>query len=90
MVINHTDCGMLTFTDQELRERLHRETGELAIAPAQFCAFPDLERNVQEQVQKIRSHPWIPEAVIVRGYIYDVKSGGLREVRVEMPRHKAA
>lgn len=90
MVINHTDCGMLTFTDQELRERLHRETGELAIAPAQFCAFSNLERNVQEQVQKILSHPWVPEDVIVRGYIYDVKSGGLREVRVEMPRRKAA
>jgi carbonic anhydrase len=83
IVINHTDCGMLTFTDQEFRERLHRETGKLAVAPAQFCAFTELQQNVKEQVLKIRSHPWVPENVVVRGFVYDVRTGRLGEVKVE-------
>ena len=80
-VINHTDCGMLTFKDEELASKLRRETGAAAVAPARFFSFQSLEDNVREQVQKIRSHPWIPRTIPVRGFIYDVKSGKLQEVR---------
>ncbi len=80
LVINHTDCGMLTFRDQELRERLHQLTGKLVIAPAQFHAFPNLERNVAEQVLKLRSHPWMPQGISIRGFVYNVQSGRLSEV----------
>jgi carbonic anhydrase len=80
-VINHTDCGMLTFKDDELASRLHKETGAAAVAPARFYSFRNLEENVREQAQKIRSHPWIPRQIPVRGFIYDVKSGKLQEVR---------
>lgn len=80
IVINHTDCGMLTFQDDALRQRLYRETGKLAIAPAQFNSFPNVEQNVREQVLKIKSHPWIPAEVVVRGFVYDVKTGRLSEV----------
>ena len=80
-VINHTDCGMLTFKDDELASKLRRETGAAAVAPARFFSFQSLEDNVREQVHKIKSHPWIPRQIPVRGFIYDVKSGKLQEVR---------
>jgi carbonic anhydrase len=79
-IINHTDCGMLTFKDDDLRARLQRETGTAAVAPSRFYAFNDLEDNVREQIQKVRSHPWIPTSVAVRGFVYDVKTGKLTEV----------
>jgi carbonic anhydrase len=80
MIINHTDCGMLTFKDEDLRTRLEQETGTDAVAPGRFFAFSDLEANVRRQIQKVRSHPWSPKKVPVRGFIYDVKTGRLREV----------
>jgi carbonic anhydrase len=87
MIINHTDCGMLTFEDADLRTRLVNSTGKLAVAPARFYSFKNLEQNVQEQVQKVRSHPWIPQQITVRGFVYDVKSGSLKEItEVELQR----
>jgi carbonic anhydrase len=83
IVINHTDCGMLTFKDHELRDRLHRETGKLEVAPSHFLAFPDVQRNVREQILKLRSHAWIPQGVSVRGFVFDVKTGRLSEVKTE-------
>jgi carbonic anhydrase len=80
MIINHTDCGMLTFTDKVLRTKLQNATGKLAVAPAGFYAFDDVEQNVSDQVQKLRSHPWIPQQITVRGFVYDVKSGRVQEV----------
>ena len=81
IVINHTDCGMLTFKDEDLRARLEQETGVATVAPAQFHAFADVEANVRRQVNRIRSHPWIPKSIPVRGFVYDVKTGKLAEVR---------
>jgi len=80
-VINHTDCGMLTFTDDELTRKLRDKTGAAAVAPARFFSFRNLEDNVREQIHKIRSHPWIPDHITIRGFIYDVKTGKLQEVR---------
>jgi carbonic anhydrase len=80
VIINHTDCGMLTFKDDDLRTRLQQETGTATVAPTHFHSFTDLENNVREQIQKVRSHPWIPEHITVRGFVYDVKSGKLNEV----------
>ncbi len=80
MIIEHTDCGMLTFTDDDLLERLRQKAGTAVVAPARFFAFRDLEANVREQIEKVRSHPWIPAHFVVRGFIYDVKTGRLREV----------
>ncbi len=84
IIINHTDCGMLSFKDNDLRQRLLRDTGKLATAPAQFLSFPDVQQNVREQVLKLRSHPWIPSDVAVRGFVYDVKTGRLNEVTAEV------
>jgi carbonic anhydrase len=80
MIINHTDCGMLRFTDGELVERLRKETGLEPIAPARFYSFTDAEENTREQVRKARSHPWISPEIPIRGFVYDVKTGRLDEV----------
>jgi len=80
MIINHTDCGMLRFTDSEMEDRLRKETGQAPIAPAKFYSFTDAEANTKEQIQKARSHPWISPEVPVRGFVYDVSTGRLSEV----------
>ena len=80
LIINHTDCGMLTFKDEELRARLQTSTGAAAVSPARLHAFGDLELNVRQQMQKVKSHPWISGDIPVRGFIYDVKTGRLKEV----------
>ncbi len=80
MIINHTDCGMLRFADDEMEDRLRKETGQAPIAPARFYSFTDVEKNTKEQIQKARSHPWISADVPVRGFVYDVDTGRLKEV----------
>lgn len=80
MIINHTDCGMLTFKDEELHGKLQRLTGTATIAPVHFYSFSSLEENVRQQIQKVKSHPWIPKHIPVRGFIYDVKTGKLSEI----------
>jgi len=80
MVINHTDCGLMHTSEQDLRTRIQNRTGTAAIAPAFFYAFQNIEENVRHQLQKLRSHPWIPPTVAARGFVYDVSSGLLREI----------
>jgi carbonic anhydrase len=81
MVINHTDCGLMHTSEQDLRTRIENRTGTAALAPAFFYAFQNIEENVRQQLQKLRSHPWIPKQVPVRGFVYDVSSGRLREIK---------
>lgn len=80
MVINHTDCGLTHTTEEDLRSRIQNRTGTAAVAPAFFYAFKNIDENVRHQIQKLRTHPWIPKEVIVRGFVYDVTSGRLREI----------
>lgn len=80
-VINHTDCGMLTFKDEELRARLQSATGANAKDLGPFHAFQNPEENVRAQTARIKSHPWLPHDIPVRGFIYDVKTGRLHEVQ---------
>jgi carbonic anhydrase len=80
MIINHTDCGMLRFTDSGMEHRLRKETGQEPIAPAKFYRFTDAEANTKEQIQKARSRPWISQDVPVMGFVYDVSTGWLSEV----------
>jgi carbonic anhydrase len=81
MIINHTDCGLMQISEQDLREKIQNRTGTAAIAPSFFHAFQDIEENVRHQIQKLRTHPWIPQTVAVRGFVYDVASGLLREIK---------
>ena len=81
IIINHTDCGLLKVQEYELRHRLAEKTGAIASEPAHFYVFDDLEANVRQQIQRVKSHPWIPKNIPVRGFIYDVKTGRLNEVK---------
>jgi len=81
MVINHTDCGLMHTSEQDLRTRIQNSAGTAAIAPAFFFAFQNIDENVRHQLQKLRTHPWIPQSVSVRGFVYDVTSGRLREIK---------
>jgi carbonic anhydrase len=80
MLIHHTDCGMLGLREEELRSKLIQESGAAAVAPARFYGFQELESNLREQMAKLRSHPWVPDAVTMRAFIFDVRTGRLREV----------
>ena len=81
MVINHTDCGLMHTSEEDLRTRIQNCTGTAAVAPAFFYAFKNIDENVRHQLQKLRTHPWIPEKVAIRGFVYDVTTGLLREIK---------
>jgi carbonic anhydrase len=78
VLIHHTDCGMLTFTDEEFAARLERETGERPEWPVH--SFRDLEQNVRESIELIKRSPFVPSTDEVRGFVYEVETGRLREV----------
>ena len=80
IIINHTDCGLLKVREDELKQRLTNKMGTPDGAPAYFHAFDDLEENVRAQIRRVKSHPWIPQHIPVRGFVYDVKTGKLSEV----------
>ena len=80
MIINHTGCGMMSFTDEQLFTKVRRTTGTAAAGPEAIHTFTDIEENVRKQVEKVKSHPWIPENLVVRGFVYDMETGKLREV----------
>ncbi len=78
MLIHHTDCGMLTFTDDEFRRQIQQETG---IKPEWAAeAFDDLEEDVRQSIARIKASPFIPKKDRVRGFVYDVATGRLHEV----------
>jgi len=79
VVVHHTDCGMLTFSNEQLRAKLAQDLGADAAA-VDFLPFADLEESVRQDVAAIRSSPLVPDDVSVRGFVYDVRTGRLREV----------
>ena len=81
MLLNHTGCGFTTFTDEELNASLSATTGDKSPAPMQFFSYRDPEQHTQEQIRKVRSHPWIAKEVPVRGFVFNMETGLLKEVR---------
>ena len=79
LVIHHTDCGMQTFTNERLRAQLRRDLNADA-AGIDFLPFGDLDQSVREDVQTIRSSPLVPGDISLRGFVYDVRTGRVREV----------
>ena len=78
VLIHHTDCGMLTFSDDEFKRSIQEETG---IKPAWAAeAFGDLDEDVRQSIARIKASPFIPHTDSVRGFVYDVQTGRLREV----------
>ena len=81
ILIHHTDCGMLTFTDDDVKGKIESEVG---IRP-QFAleAFGNLEADVKQSIARIEASPFIPNKTSVRGFVYDVRSGRLNEVHAK-------
>ena len=78
ILMHHTDCGMLTFTDEEFRARLQQETG---VAPTWVAeTFTDLDEDVRRSIARITESPFILHRDAVRGFVFDVATGRLREV----------
>lgn len=81
MLIHHTDCGMLTFRDDDLKDAIEADTG---LRPAfSLEAFADLEQDVRQSVARIDASPFIPHKDHIRGFIYDCSSGKLAEVAAD-------
>jgi carbonic anhydrase len=78
ILIHHTDCGMLTFNDDEFRHAIQADTGIKPTWSAE--AFGDLEDDVRQSIARIKASPFIPRKDSVRGFIYDVETGKLNEV----------
>jgi carbonic anhydrase len=78
ILIHHTDCGMLTFTDDEFAQKLEAETGHRPDWPVH--TFDDLEGNVKASIEKIRNSPFVPRTDAIKGFVYEVETGRLREV----------
>jgi carbonic anhydrase len=78
ILIHHTDCGMLTFTDDDFKAAIQAETG---IKPAWSAeAFDDLDADVRQSVARIKASPFVPHKDSVRGFVFDVATGKLSEV----------
>jgi len=78
ILIHHTDCGMLTFKDEDVKKQIEAETG---IRPAfALEAFSDLDKDVRQSIARIKASPFIPNKSNIRGFVYDVRTGKLNEV----------
>src|SRR5580704_6024638 len=80
MVIGHTGCGMEMFTEEKFEDHIHTQCGVWAVSPDKFHCYSDVNQATQKQVLKLRSHPWIPSEVVIRGFVFDLATGELREV----------
>jgi carbonic anhydrase len=75
VVIGHTDCGMLTFTNDDLHDKLGPESGSIDFQP-----FPDVAERVRQSVETIRTHPLLPDSFGATGFVYDVRTGRIDPV----------
>ncbi|MDX1608491.1 MAG: carbonic anhydrase [Halofilum sp. (in: g-proteobacteria)] len=78
VLVHHTECGMQSFRDDDLKDEIEQETG--LRPPFAFEAFADLEGDVRQSIRRIQASPFIPRKDAIRGFVYDVKSGRLEEV----------
>jgi carbonic anhydrase len=78
VLIHHTDCGMLTFTDEQFADKLEDETGSRP--EWNVHTFTDLEQDLRDGIERIKSSPFVPRTDSVRGFVYEVETGRLREV----------
>ena len=81
MVINHTDCGLMKASEQEMHDHIEQAAGLPPNSPIVFHAFKDVEKNVREQMEKLRAHSWVRKEMQIRGFVFDMGTGKLREVK---------
>src|SRR5215467_14811085 len=75
VVIGHTDCGMLTFTNEDVHEKLGPDSESIDFQP-----FPDVAERVRQSIETIRSHPLLPDSFEATGFVYDVRTGAIEPV----------
>jgi len=80
MIVGHTGCGMEIFSEEEFENHIHTQCGVWAVAPDKFHCYKDVNLVTQKQVLKLKSHPWIPSHIVVRGFVFDLATGKLSEV----------
>jgi carbonic anhydrase len=80
MVVGHTGCGMEIFSEEDFEKHIHSKCGVWAVAPDKFHCYSDVNWQTRKQVLKLRSHPWIPSDIVIRGFVFDLSTGELREV----------
>ncbi len=79
ILIHHTDCGMLTFSDDDVKRQIQEDVG---VKPAfALEAFPDLDEDVRQSIGRIKASPFVPHTDQIRGFVYEVETGRLREVK---------
>jgi carbonic anhydrase len=83
ILIHHTDCGMLTFSDDAVKAQIQKDTG--IRPPFALEAFSNLEDDVRQSIARIKASPFIPKKDRVRGFVYDVTTGRLNEVQERVP-----
>jgi carbonic anhydrase len=79
VLIHHTGCGMLTFRDDEVKAQIEADTG--LRPPFALEAFPDLDSDVRQSIARIKASPFVPHKDSIRGFVYEVETGRLREVK---------
>jgi carbonic anhydrase len=79
MLVHHTDCGMLTFQDADLKRQIEEETG--LRPPFALEAFAEVEADLRQSMARVHASPFVPHKDEVRGFVYEVETGRLREVR---------
>jgi len=79
ILMHHTECGMLTFRDDAVKDMIEADTG--IRPPFALEAFPDADKDIVQSIARIKASPFIPNKDQVRGFVYDVKTGKLNEVR---------
>jgi carbonic anhydrase len=90
MIVGHTGCGMEMFSEEEFEKHLHTESGVWVVGPDKFHCYSDVNWQTQKQVLKLRSHPWIPSDVVIRGFVFDLSTRELREVTPKAEKQTSA
>ncbi|RFU46465.1 carbonic anhydrase [Paraburkholderia sp. DHOC27] len=83
MIVGHTGCGMEMFTDLSFEKHLQERTGKLAVTPAVFHFYTDVNDATRKQMLKLRTHPWVPANITIRGFVLNLATGKLTEVSAE-------
>lgn len=80
MIVGHSGCGMEIFSEEGFEKYIHEQCGVWVVSPDKFHCYTDVTWATQKQVLKLRSHPWIPSGIVIRGFVFDLSTGELREV----------
>ena len=81
MIVNHTDCGLMKATEEDLHAQIEMKAGFPPNRQVRFYAFHDATQNVCEQMERLKSHSWVRHDMVIRGFVFDVTDGRLREVK---------